>query len=230
MELYKQLRKSNTLKSTLVYEQLKEEIIHGQWEFNENIHVNSLIEKFDVSRRPVMEALKTLEKEGFIEIIPQYGCRVIGYSKKTAIEVIRLRSSVEMLCVELAIENGTDLEMRQFQLFQEISSEDPQKLANKIQYLHYNREFHAHIVSMAKSDIVADYITQIWGLNDFYLVQLFDYFKWNVAQSLVDHQKLVDAMISRDIGLSKQILNEHFDQFMQQHLERLPHTNPLENL
>lgn len=227
MELYKQLRKSNTLKSTFVYEQLKEEMIQGQWEFNEIIHVNSLIKKFSVSRRPVMEALKTLEKDGFIEIIPQYGCRVIGYSKTTAIEVIRLRSAIETLCVELAIENGTELEMRQFQLFQEVSSEKPLQLEDKIQYLNYNREFHAHIVSMAKSDIIAEYIIQIWGLNDFYLVQLFDYFKWNVAQSLTDHQKLVDAMMSRDIKLSKQILNEHFEQFMQQHLERLPNTNPL---
>lgn len=228
MELYKQLRKSNTLKSTLVYEQLKEEIIHGQWRFNENIHVNSLIDKFNVSRRPVMEALKTLEKDGFIEIIPQYGCRVIGYSKATAIEVIRLRSAVETLCVELAIENGTELEMRQFQLFQEVASENPEQLEDKIQYLHYNREFHAHIVSMAKSNIIAEYIIQIWGLNDFYLVQLFDYFKWNVAQSLIDHQKLIDAMKGRDVQLSKRILNEHFEQFMQQHLERLPNTNPLE--
>ena len=227
MDIYKQLRKSNTLKSTLVYEQLKEELIHGQWGFNENIHVNSLSEKFNVSRRPVMEALKMLEKEGFIEIIPQYGCRVIGYSKTTAIEVIRLRAAVELLCVELAIEHGTELEMRQFQLFQDISSENPQYLDDKIHYLHYNREFHAHIVSMAKSNIIAEYIIQIWGLNDFYLVQLFDYFKWNVAQSLVDHQKLIDAMKNRDVQLAKQILHEHFEQFMQQHLERLPNTNPL---
>ena len=230
MELYKQLCKSNTLKSTIVYEQLKEELIHGKWGFNENIHVNSLIEKFNVSRRPVMEALKILNKEGFIEIIPQYGCRVIGYSKSTAIEVIRLRAAVETLCVELAIENGTELEMRQFQLFQEVCSEQPQKLEDKIQYLYYNREFHAHIVSMAKANVITDYIIQIWGLNDFYLVQLFDYFKWNVTQSLNDHQKLLDAMKNRDVKLSKQILNEHFEQFMQQHLERLPNTNPINNI
>ena len=43
MEIYKQLCKGDTLKSTLVYEKLKEELIHGKWEFNENIHVNSLI-------------------------------------------------------------------------------------------------------------------------------------------------------------------------------------------
>lgn len=230
MELYRQLQKSNTLKSTLVYEQLKEELIHGKWEFNENINVNSLIEKYNVSRRPVMEALKALNKECFIEIIPQYGCRVIGYSKSTAIEVIRLRSAVETLCVELAIENATELEMRQFQLFQEVSSEQPEKLEDKIEYLYYNREFHSHLVSMAKSELITDYIVQIWGLNDFYLVQLFDYFKWNVKQSLEDHQKLLDAMKKRDVKLSKQILNDHFEQFMKQHLERLPNTNPVESI
>lgn len=224
MELYKQLRKGNQLKSTLVYEELKEELIHGHWKFNENINVNSLIEKFNVSRRPVMEALKALHKEGFIEIIPQHGCRVIGYSKSAAIEVLQLRSAVETLCVELAIQNGTDLEMRKFQLFQEVGNEQREKLEDKIQYLYYNREFHAHIVSMTKASIITDYVIQIWGLNDFYLVQLFDYFKWDISESLKDHQQLVDAMVKRDIELSKKILNEHFEKFMQQHLECLPNT------
>lgn len=224
MEIFKQLQKGNKLKSTLVYEQLKEELIHGKWKFNENINVNSLIEKYNVSRRPVMEALKSLNKEGFIKIIPQHGCQVIGYSKSAAIEVIQLRSAIETLCVELAIKNGSDLEMRQFQLFQEVSTEQADKLKDKIQYLYYNREFHAHIVAMTKANIITDYVIQIWGLNDFYLVQLFDYFKWNIAESLKDHQQLVDAMINRDVQLSKQILNEHFDKFMQQHLENLPET------
>jgi DNA-binding GntR family transcriptional regulator len=222
MQLYKQLRKINTLKSTQVYESLKEELIQGQWGFNEKIHVNSLIEKFDVSRRPVMEALKILEKEGFIEIVPQYGCKVIPYSKTAAIEVLRLRSAVETLCVELAVENGTELEMRQFQIFQDIAWEKPNLLKDKIHYLHYNREFHTHIIMMAKSPIVTDYILQIWGLNDFYLVQLFDYFNWDVQQSLMDHQELVDAMKQRNVELSKEILTEHFNTFMKQHLENLP--------
>lgn len=224
MELYKQLRKNNPLKSTLVYEDLKEEIIQGRWKFNEYINVNHLIEKYNVSRRPVMEALKALNKEGFIEIIPQQGCRVIEYSKAAAIEVLQLRSAVETLCVELAIKNGTDLEMRQFQLFQEVSTEQREKLEDKIQYLYYNREFHAHIVSMTKAAIVTDYVIQIWGLNDFYLVQLFDYFKWNISESLKDHQELVDAMVQRDLQRSKEILNVHFEKFMQQHLEYLPNT------
>ena len=224
MQLYKQLRKSNALKSIQVYETLKEELIQGQWGFDEKIHVNSLIENFQVSRRPVMEALKMLEKEGFIEIVPQYGCKVISYSKAAAIEVLRLRSAVETLCVELAIENCTESELRHFQMFQTLASEKPELLKDKIQYLHYNREFHTHIVMMAKSPIVTDYILQIWGLNDFYLVQLFDYFNWDVQQSLEDHQKLVDAMKQGDIKRSKEMLTEHFDTFMQQHLENLPNS------
>jgi len=77
---------------------------------------------------------------------------------------------------------------------------------------------------MAKSPIVTDYILQIWGLNDFYLVQLFDYFNWDVQQSLLDHQELVMAMKQRNVELSKKILSEHFDIFMKQHLENLPNS------
>ena len=222
MEIYKQLKTNNPLKSIQVYESLKEDLILGQWDFNENIHVNSLIEQFQVSRRPVMEALKMLEKDGFIEIVPQYGCRVISYSKKSAIEVLRLRSALELLCVELAIQNGTDLEMLQFELFHKVTSEQPELLRDKFNYLNYNREFHAHIISMAKSPIITEYVLQIWGLNDFYLVKLFNYFKWDLKQSLIEHQSLVNQMKQRDVIHSKLILEEHFNSFMQQHLENLP--------
>ena len=222
MEVYKQLKSNTHLKSVQVYEELKEELIMGQWSFGENINVNELTKKYEVSRRPVMEALKVLEKEGFIEIVPQHGCRVVSYSKKEAIEVIMLRSTVEALCVELATLNHSELEMRQFKFYQQMISESPELLNDKHFYLNYNREFHAHILMMSHSKKIQDYILQIWGLNDFYLVNLFDHFQWDVESSLNDHSQLLEAMESRDVQRAKKLLADHFDSFMRQHLEALP--------
>lgn len=82
MELYKTFRRVPIMKSVQVYEQMKEKLKNGQWGFGEKISVNDLIEEFKVSRRPVMDAMKMLENDGFIEIIPQSGCKVVDYSKK----------------------------------------------------------------------------------------------------------------------------------------------------
>lgn len=222
MEVYKQLKPKSHLKSVQIKEELKEELINGKWDFGEDINVNELIKKYSVSRRPIMEALKELNKEGFIDIVPQYGCKVIHYSKKEAIEVLRLRSTIEKLCVELAIQNHTELQMRQFKTYHELICEKPELLRDKYRYLHYNREFHAHIVMMTHSEKIKNFIIQIWDLNDFYLVNLFDYFKWDIDASLKDHTLLLQAMEERDIDNARVTLEQHFKAFINQHLDALP--------
>ena len=56
-------QKGPMMKSVLVYEEMKEEILTGKWKFGKKILVNELIEKYDVSRRPVMDAMKMLEND-----------------------------------------------------------------------------------------------------------------------------------------------------------------------
>ena len=84
---------------------MKKEILTGKWKFGEKILVNKLIEKYDVSRRPVMDGMKMLENDGFIEIIPQSGCKIVNYSKKNILDQLLLSSYIESLCTELAALN-----------------------------------------------------------------------------------------------------------------------------
>ncbi|WP_409305194.1 GntR family transcriptional regulator [Peribacillus sp. SCS-155] len=222
MDLYKTLKKAPVMKSVFVYEQMKEELINGKWNFGEKILVNALIERFNVSRRPVMEALKMLENDGFIQILPQYGCKVIDYSKKSALEVILLRSAIEGLCAEMGAKNHTTEEIESLENYQRMISLNPEKLYDKYFYLRYNREFHSHIALMAHSDKIREYTVQIWGLNDFYLVNLFDHFRWDITGSLEGHNKIVDAIKDRDGAKAKKLMEEHLELFIHQHKDRLP--------
>ncbi len=97
--------KGPKMKSMYVYEEMKKELLTGKWKFGEKILVNQLIEKYDVSRRPVMDAMKMLENDGFIEIIPQSGCKIVDYSKKNILDQLLLSSYIESLCTELAALN-----------------------------------------------------------------------------------------------------------------------------
>jgi DNA-binding GntR family transcriptional regulator/anti-sigma regulatory factor (Ser/Thr protein kinase) len=84
------------------YRHLTDEILRGRWEPGETLSTYALADELEVSRTPVLEALKRLETEGLVEIIPQVGCRVVGASAVAMEELFALRAVVEGLAAEAA--------------------------------------------------------------------------------------------------------------------------------
>jgi DNA-binding GntR family transcriptional regulator len=58
------------------YRYLSDEILRGRWHAGEVLSTYGLSEELGLSRTPVMGALKRLEADGLVEIIPQVGSRI----------------------------------------------------------------------------------------------------------------------------------------------------------
>ena len=168
-------QKGPMMKSVLVYEEMKKEILTGKWKFGEKILVNELIEKYDVSRRPVMDAMKMLENDGFIEIIPQSGCKIVNYNKKNILDQLLLSSTIESLCTELAAQYHHPEEIEYLENYILIQRKNPEKLKDKLSYLKFTREIHFFIYLMTHSEIIKSQTLKIWNLTDFYMLASFDY-------------------------------------------------------
>jgi len=52
---------------------IREAIVMGEYEPGQKLSETALSEHFQVSRTPIREALKQLEREGLVEIIPRVG-------------------------------------------------------------------------------------------------------------------------------------------------------------
>jgi hypothetical protein len=63
----------------VIYELLKQRLLDGAYRAGERLPVEALKAEFDVSKQPVMDALRRLSSDGLVEIIPQVGCRVAVY-------------------------------------------------------------------------------------------------------------------------------------------------------
>lgn len=63
-----------------VYDEVKDAIIRGVLAPGEKVSVEELCTQFGVSRQPVMEAMRRLSGDWFVDIVPQVGCRVCDYS------------------------------------------------------------------------------------------------------------------------------------------------------
>jgi DNA-binding GntR family transcriptional regulator len=90
------------------YNQIKEWLLNGNLKPGETISSYKLAEVLNLSRTPVINALKKLESEGYIEVIPQVGCMVKLPNVDEARDRFMIRAVLEGFAAELAAQNKTD--------------------------------------------------------------------------------------------------------------------------
>ena len=95
LENYKPLR-------DIVFEHLREAILTGKLEPSTRLMEVQLAEELGVSRTPVREAIRKLELEGLVEMIPRKGAYVADVSVKDVEEVLEIRTGLEGFASMLA--------------------------------------------------------------------------------------------------------------------------------
>lgn len=91
-----------------VYDRIRQDILNGVYKEHEELKEATLGEKMGVSRTPVREALRQLELEGLVEIIPNKGARVTGITKKDIDDIYQIRYLLEGLSARWATEHVTE--------------------------------------------------------------------------------------------------------------------------
>lgn len=77
------------------YDLIKERIINSEYKPNEFLNEKQLTEELKLSRTPVREAMITLSQEGFLEIIPKRGIRVVPLSADDVMSIFQVRTLIE---------------------------------------------------------------------------------------------------------------------------------------
>ncbi len=98
-----------------VFHRLREDILSGKYEENEELREVAIGEEMGVSRTPVREALRQLELEGLIQIIPNKGAYVTGITEKDVKDIYMIRSLLEGLCARWATENISKEQMEELE-------------------------------------------------------------------------------------------------------------------
>ena len=94
-----------------VFQRIREDILKGKYKQNDELKEATLGKELGVSRTPVREALRQLELEGLVSIVPNRGAYVNGISKKDIWDIYYMRSTLEGLCARWAVENITEEEL-----------------------------------------------------------------------------------------------------------------------
>jgi DNA-binding GntR family transcriptional regulator len=93
--------------SDLILDGVRQLILRGDLKPGERIRQEALATEYGVSRIPVREALRQLENEGLVSLVPHSGARVARVDLNECVELYRLREAIEPLVLAASVPNLT---------------------------------------------------------------------------------------------------------------------------
>lgn len=96
-----------------VFKTLRQGILTGELKPGERLMEMHLAQRLGVSRTPIREAMRMLEREGLVTMVPRRGAEVANITGKDLKDVLEVRVALDSLAVELACEKITQEEMQE---------------------------------------------------------------------------------------------------------------------
>ncbi|MCD7826205.1 MAG: GntR family transcriptional regulator, partial [Clostridiaceae bacterium] len=98
-----------------VFNKIREDILAGNYQERDELREAAISKELGVSRTPVREALRQLELEGLVSIIPNKGAYVNGITAQDIYDIYMIRSYLEGLCARWACEHITKEQTEQME-------------------------------------------------------------------------------------------------------------------
>ena len=196
----------------VVFETLRDAIIKQVLKPGERLMEIQLADEMGVSRTPVREAIRKLELEGLVVMVPRKGAYVAGVSMKDIHEVYEVRAALEMLAVSLAAERITDeeLDALERQVLRESEAEanaDEHSLDNII---YIDSSFHDIIYQAAHNQRLVQFVNILQEqLQRFRAASLSRPGRSKTA--LEEHKQIVEALAERNGELAAKLAKEHIE-------------------
>lgn len=202
----------------VVFETLRDAIIQGRLKPGERLMEIQLAEEMGVSRTPVREAMRKLELEGFIVMVPRKGAYVAGISVKDIVDVFEVRAALESLAAGLAAERITEQELEELErALVQIAEATGGDLDAVVQT---DSSFHEIIYRASRNQRLLQIIThlqeQIQRFRTTSLAQ-----PGRMKTAIEEHRKIVEAISERNVELAQVLAREHIENAEQSLLNAL---------
>lgn len=191
----------------VVFNTLREAILKGDLIPGERLMENTLAEKMGVSRTPIREAIRKLELEGLVTMVPRKGAEVAKITEKDIRDLLEVRATLEALAVRLACERMSDETIERLNILkEEFARAAKKKDVNLI--IRKDIEFHDAIFSSTGNDkliqIVSNLREQIYRFRVKYIQEMPDY------QVLIDeHEEIVENIRNGNIKAAEKMAINH---------------------
>jgi DNA-binding GntR family transcriptional regulator len=203
----------------VVCETLREAISTGVLKPGERLMEIQLAEELGVSRTPVREAIRKLELEGFVVMVPRRGTYVADFSIRDINEVFEVRSALEILAAGLAAERITEEELEQMerllvQMGEQIEHGDIDTIVD------IDSQFHDILYRASRNDRLVGIINNLREqLTRLRAVSMQNPGRLKVM--IEEHSRLVEAIAQRDSALAQKLATDHLENAEQTLLQEM---------
>jgi DNA-binding GntR family transcriptional regulator len=191
---------------------LREKIITGELKSGERLNEASLSSKLGISRPPLREALRILEKDHMAVNIPRKGTYVTELSVKDFEELSQIREMIECYTIDYFktshIRNLPKVTLafnKALSLPNPLNSVDPEQLLN---YIRVFLDFHTSLVESSGNS----QLTHIYHSINFNLARyqfIYFYINGTAKHSLDDHKRILEFIRNGNYDEAKEELKKH---------------------
>lgn len=186
-----------------VRDELRERIADGRLAPGVKMIERELADQLGVSRVPIREALRVLEAEGFVQVVPRRGVIVRQHSRIDIEELFDVREALEVLACRAAATRASVTEMA---LVRRTLTDGVRALnrGDREAALRSNEAFHDAVVGLAHNNLLAALLEPLQGRLHWLFRQVED-----VAGVVREHEELFEAIASGDPNRAGQAALEH---------------------
>lgn len=193
----------------VVFNTLRQAILKGELEPGERLMEIQLAERLGVSRTPIREAIRKLELEGLVLMIPRKGAEVAKISEKSLRDVLEVRRSLDELAIELACLRMTEdevieLEKKQDEFRRAVLNGNAMEIAET------DEAFHDVIYKGTYNDKLIQMINNL--REQMYRYRL-EYIKDKDKRQvlIIEHDNILHALRAKKVEKAKEAMREHID-------------------
>lgn len=191
------------------YESIKRKIIYLELKPGAVIDELALQKELNLGRTPIREALKRLEVEQLVTIIPRRGMFVSEISITDLYQIFELRVELETLAVRLAVQRGTEKHWHQMG---EILSSQPWDELSNIDLIEIDDTCHRIIFEAAGNRFLEQTLNTYYTLSlrlwYFFLAKIGD-----MQAAIQEHQQIYEAMCNGQVDEASRLMKEHIQAF-----------------
>lgn len=193
----------------VVFNTLRQAILKGELKPGERLMEIALAERLGVSRTPIREAMRKLELEGLVVMIPRRGAQVANITEKDLNDVLEVRIALENVAIEKACKRMSEEEMGRLWLaakeFKHTISE-----GNLVKLAEADVAFHEIIYRASDNKRLIQVLNNLREQIYRYRVE---YLKDAQTRDVLvqEHEELTQAIKDRDVARAQEISFRHIE-------------------
>lgn len=204
-----------------VFRRLRNDILSGVYKEHDELRETTIGEELGVSRTPVREALRQLELEGLVTIVPNKGAYVTGISKKDVHDIYKIRSMLEGMCARWATRYITPEQIGELEEVI-LLSEFHLKRKNEekaVQVSELDGKFHKVLYEASNSRILEHVLSDFHKYVQMARTHSVES-RERAEKSIEEHRAILEAIKGKDEDQAERLANAHVMKAMENlHIE-----------